>query len=109
MRKGNTVRKTLTLLGLAGLATLTAGCAAMTSDAPPPAIYRLAPQDIAVPVFQARGQTQAPFVLALAEPRLPPGFSGKNIVLHFDGGRRQDYYAGAEWADSLDDLIREFI
>ena len=40
---------------------------------------------------------------------MPAGFSNNDIILHFDNGRRQDYYADALWASDLSDMIQQFI
>lgn len=85
---------------------LLSGCITLRSDTPPPAIYRLDAQGnhtlIALNV-------PAPTILMINEPSLPAGFTGENMVLHFDGGRRQDHYAGAFWSDDIADLLREYI
>jgi ABC-type uncharacterized transport system auxiliary subunit len=99
------VKKNVALYGLYSLALLTlSGCVTLKSDTPPPAIYRIEPSAISAPIEL---DVPAPTILLVNEPIMPAGFVGSDMTLHFDGGRRQDRYAGALWADELSDMIRQ--
>ena len=93
------------LLVLAGVLPLT-GCAALQSDIPPPSIYRIEAKPQQNPIMLDLSDTT---IMVVTEPDMPAGLSGKDMILHYDNGRRQDRYAAALWADDLSDLIQRFV
>jgi ABC-type uncharacterized transport system auxiliary subunit len=93
------------LFALAMILPLSA-CTTLTSDSPPPSIYRIEARSLQEPIMlDLRGTT----VMIVPEPALPAGLSSKDMILHYNKGRRQDRYAGALWAADLSDLIQQFV
>jgi ABC-type uncharacterized transport system auxiliary subunit len=48
-------------------------------------------------------------MLAVAVPHMPPGFETNRIPLYMAGGRRLEYFSGAEWPEEFDLLLQDFI
>ncbi|MBU0801512.1 MAG: PqiC family protein [Alphaproteobacteria bacterium] len=98
--------KAMRLLFVAALMFPLSSCITLRSDVPPPSVYRIEAPLAQDPIMLDLKRTT---VMIVTEPSMPAGFSGKDITLHYDGGRRQDRYAGALWADDLSGLIQQFI
>lgn len=90
----------ISLSGCGGVSSL------LQSNEVPSSLYRLNSKPPQV-IYDTKGIKTN--VLTIAKPDMPAGFIGKKITLYFDNGRRQEYYAGAEWADHLEDIVQEFI
>ncbi len=99
---------TRTLIVLASLILLS-GCAArienaIKSDRPVASTYAL---HAGVP--QETKAVPASTVLLVARPVMPAGFNTPRIVLMTQGGRQMDYYAGAQWPDTLEVVLGNVI
>ena len=77
-----------------------AGCSALKSTTPPPTTYALH----AVAADAAEPSKTRPVIL-VPEPDVPAGFDTERIALYMDGGRRMDFYAGAQWPDHLSKVL----
>ena len=73
------------------------------SDKPAPSTYALHAAPAATVGTQYRG------VLIVARPTIPSGYTSERIVLQMDGGRQMDYYAGAKWPDTLDEVLSDVL
>ncbi len=83
------------------LAFSLAGCSALKSAAPPPTTYALH-----ATAAEAAEPSMARPVMLLPEPEVPAGFDTDRIALYMDGGRRMDFYAGAQWPDHLAKVLQ---
>ena len=73
-------------------------------ESAPEAIYTLHAGDTPFGVPAKGGP-----VVVVPKPELPAGFDTERIALHFDDGRRLDYYADAKWSARLDALLQDFM
>lgn len=94
------------LFALAVILPLSGCSTVLQSDTPPASIYRIEAKYGQEPIML---DLQSTTVMIVTEPNMPAGLSGKDMILHYDDGRRQDRYAGALWADDLSSLIQQFV
>lgn len=94
----NFVLSLMTVTALAGCST----SSLLKSTEPQTTTYALQP-------LQASGgeHTGAARVVEISRPTVPPGFQTERIALYLEGGRKLDYYSGAEWPDMLDSVLQE--
>ncbi len=84
--------------------TVLNGCAGLTSKNMPPVTYTLRADE-----ENNNVDAKASGILLVTTPQMPAGLDTEQIALYMDEGRRLDYYAGAKWPTTLDDVIQDVI